>query len=409
MNTLELIQESIEVLKVNKMRTALSALGIIIGVGSVIALMTLGAATQKSTLDKVTALGSNLLTIRPGANSDGFFDGGRDITSDTLTYEDAIAIATEPRITSIDKVASEYTSNNVKVAYERNSSDVSVSGVTQDYFDIKNITIETGNDISGSDLELLNKVVVLGPTIAKDLFGSNTSPLGKIIKIKGTVFTVIGITEEKGETGRVSVDDSVYIPLTTAQKGLFGVSTVSNIYVSALDENSTDIAESQVGYYLLERHGITDPIDADFSISSSSDLIETVTEITGTFTVLLGGIAAISLIVGGIGIMNIMLVTVTERTREIGIRKALGAKRKVIVSQFLIESIILTITGGIIGVILGVLVSFLITTIMDLPRVISYESIGLAVGVSCVIGLVFGWYPAQKASKLQPIEALRYE
>ena len=207
----------------------------------------------------------------------------------------------------------------------------------------------------------------------------------------------------------MSSDDAVYIPLSTAQNVVFGVKYLSYIYVTAKSEDLMNAAQNQIGYFLLERHNLENPSDADFSILSQEDILETVSQVTGTFTTLLTGIAAISLVVGGIGIMNIMLVTVTERTREIGIRKALGAKRKTIITQFLVESIVLTLMGGILGVILGVGVSLIFTKTMSMPTVVSIPSIILAVGVSCLIGILFGWYPAQRASKLQPVEALRYE
>lgn len=396
MNLLELFQESVEVLRTNKMRTGLSALGIIIGIGSVIALMTLGKASQQSTIERISALGANMLTIRSSDNNS------------TLKYEDMLAILNDSRITTIENAAAEYTAN-ATVAYERNSTSVSVSGVTPSLFSVRNIEIETGVEITQSDMELLNKVAVLGPSTSTELFGPNVNPIGQNIKISGTSFTVVGVAKAKGSSGRFNTDEAVYIPLTTAQRAIFGSTEITTLYVTAKNQDSTDAAENQIGYLLLEQHRISDPADADFSIFSSSDLLETVSSVTSTFTALLSGIAAISLIVGGIGIMNIMLVTVTERTREIGIRKALGAKRKTIIQQFLIEAIILTITGGIFGVITGLSISMALTKYMNLPQVIASEAIVLAVVVSCVIGVVFGWYPAQKASKLQPIEALRYE
>jgi putative ABC transport system permease protein len=406
MTLTELFSESVEVLRTNKMRTMLSMLGIVIGIGSVITLMTLGKAAQVSTVERISELGTNLLTISPGGASSGFLRSSRE-GGTSLTYEDFLAIQSEERITSVGKVAAEY-SSNLQAAYGRNNTNVSVKGITPDYFFIRNIEIEYGSEITESDMELLNKVAIVGYTTASDLF-EGKNPLGKNVKINGVSYKIIGITKEKGSGGFDNSDEAVFIPLTTGQKTLFGVTHVSTIYVNASDQENVDIAESQVGYYLLERHNIKEPTDADFSIRSSEDLLETISEVTGTFTTLLAGIAAISLVVGGIGIMNIMLVTVTERTREIGIRKALGAKRKTITNQFLIESIILTITGGIIGVLLGVVLSFIITAKMELPQVLAVESIGLAVIVSCVIGILFGWYPAQRASKLQPIDALRYE
>jgi putative ABC transport system permease protein len=231
--------------------------------------------------------------------------------------------------------------------------------------------------------------------------------VGELVRLNGDPYTIIGVTESTSGFGQSN--NAIYVPLKTAQKVVFGVNHVSQIYVGAINEDVMRAAENQVGWFLLELHGLSSPDDADFSISSQGDLLETVSEVTQTFTTLLTGIAAISLIVGGIGIMNIMLVTVTERTREIGVRKALGAKRKVIITQFLIESVILTLAGGFIGVLIGLGVSMLLTNRMQLPYAFSLTSISLAVAVSCVIGVVFGIYPAFKASKLQPIEALRYE
>jgi len=230
-----------------------------------------------------------------------------------------------------------------------------------------------------------------------------------LIRINGSAFKVIGITKPKGGMGAGNFDEAVYVSLQTAQKALFGVNYLSAIYAGAKNETLMESAQNQLGFFLMERHRIQKVQNADFSILSQADILDTANQVTKTFTALLTGIAAISLIVGGIGIMNIMLVTVTERTSEIGLRKALGAKKKTIVTQFLIESVFLTIIGGVIGVIIGILVSYILTKVMTLPYNLSFESVGLAVIVSSVIGVLFGWYPAHKASNLQPIEALRYE
>lgn len=407
MKLTEIIEESISVLKTNGMRTGLSALGIIIGIGSVITLMTLGQASQQTVKNRIQALGSNLLIIRPGAQSSGFFRN-TGTANKNLKYDDAVAIENSKRVTTIDSVASEY-SSRTQVAYERNNTNVQVTGVSGKYFNIRNIALTAGSGITEDNNQNLEKVAVLGPTVVTDLFGENANPIGQIIRINGTAFTVIGVTKSKGSTGPNNADEVVYVPLLTAQKALFGVTYLSTIYVTAKNENLMEAAQNQLGYLLLDLHRKATPDKADFTVSSQADILETASEITGTFTALLTGIAAISLIVGGIGIMNIMLVTVTERTMEIGLRMALGAKGKTIITQFLTEAIVLTLSGGLIGVILGVGASVIITKVMSMPTTISYHSIGISVVVSCLIGIIFGWYPAYKASKLQPIEALRYE
>jgi putative ABC transport system permease protein len=271
------------------------------------------------------------------------------------------------------------------------------------------VNIAEGRFITGSDDTRQAKVAVLGPTAVSNLFAVGTDPLGQAIRIQGQSFKVIGITVSKGGGGLGNQDDVIYVPLTVAQKILFGSTSLTSISVEAKSSDVMTAAEDQVGYLILDRHKIANPTNADFSIFSQNDILNTASTVTGTFTALLSGIAAISLIVGGIGIMNIMLVTVTERTREIGLRKALGAKKKDIISQFLIEAIILTIAGGVIGMLVGVLISAVISKLVSIPFAISPGSVALAMGVSGAIGIIFGWYPAKKASDLQPIEALRYE
>ncbi len=406
MTLLETFEESISVLKTNKMRTALSALGIIIGIGSVISLVSLGQSSQLSVKQKIQSLGANLLMVRPGSSSEGGFLRGGAGTATTLTNEDAEAISVSTRFTTIDKVASEYSSQS-QVSFGANNTRASISGVTLYYFSLRNIKISRGEYFTDEDMLFEKKNAVISSSLAETLFTNNEDPINEKIRINGNAFSIIGVTESSG-TG-FNNSDIVYVPLPVAQKLIFGVDHLSTIYIGAKDENLMDAAENQIGYFLLERHGLLEPGQADFSIMSQGDILETANEVTETFTTLLSGIAAISLIVGGIGIMNIMLVTVTERTREIGIRKSLGAKNKMIIRQFLIEALILTVFGGILGVMLGLVLTFALTKVMDLPFVFSPHSVVLAVLVSCAVGIIFGWYPARKASKLQPIEALRYE
>ena len=407
METHELIIESFATLTVNKLRTGLAILGIVIGIGSVIALVSLGQATQQSVQNQIQSLGANLLTVIPSAarsaGVQGAIGGGT-----TLTLDDAKAIQTSPQITTIKNVSPEI-SRRTQVTTGTTNTNTQIIGATSIYAEVHKVNIENGVFITEQDQNNMAKIAVLGPQVATDLFGANVSPLGQTIRISGKSFTVVGTTVAKGGSGFQNQDDVIYVPLSTAQKQIFGVSNVSTIALEAKSSDVMTAAQNEVGYLLLSRHKFNDPTQADFSIFSQQDILNTASATTGTFTSLLSGIAAISLLVGGIGIMNIMLVTVTERTREIGLRKALGATKKIITTQFLTESIILTITGGIIGVLLGILASFTIAKIMNFPFVISASSVFLAFIVSGGIGVLFGWYPAQKAANLQPIEALRFE
>lgn len=407
MEYVEIISEALQTLTINKLRTSLATLGIVIGIGSVIALVSLGQASQKAVESQIQSLGSNLLTVSPGSISQGSIRGAAGGVT-TLTWEDAKAIETSPQITTIKAVSPEYSSRS-QVATGRSNTNTQVLGVTPVYSDMRNITMTQGNFISEQHVTGTSKVAVLGPTVVTNLFGEGANPIGQTIRINGQTLTIIGVTEAKGGTGFQNQDDIVFVPLSTAQKQLFGDDYVTSIAVEAVSADVMVDAQNEIGYLLLARHKLNDPSQADFSIFNQQDLLSTVSQVTGTFTTLLAGVAAISLLVGGIGIMNIMLVTVTERTREIGLRKALGAKKKAIIQQFLIESIILTFAGGIIGIGIGIFASFLITNFTNSPFVISPSSILLAFIVSAGIGILFGWYPARKAANLQPIEALRYE
>ncbi len=403
----ELCIESLGTLTVNKMRTGLAILGIVIGIGSVIALISLGQATQQSVQNQIQSLGANLLTVQPGAQRTGAVRGEAG-GGQTLTREDAEAIETSPRITTIRLVSPEL-SRRAQVTTGGSNTNTQIVGVTAVYPEAHNLTMATGNFITDRDVARVARVAVIGPQVAADLFGEGAVPLGQSIRINSQTFTIIGITTSKGGSGFFNQDDIVFVPLTTAQKILFGVDYVSSIALVAKNSEVMTDAQNEVGYFLLERHNLASPEEADFSIFSQQDILDTASAATGTFTALLSGIAAISLLVGGIGIMNIMLVTVTERTREIGLRKALGAKKKTITTQFLTESILLTCIGGVIGVALGIGASLVISNLTNAPFVISPSSIFLAFIVSAGIGILFGWYPAKKASEMQPIEALRYE
>lgn len=401
----ELIFEAVGTLTLNKLRTGLATLGIVIGIGSVITLLSLGQSSQKAVTTQIQSLGSNLIIVIPGAQSTGFVRGG---AATTLTYEDAKAIQTSHKVTTVKNVSPEFL-RRAQVTTGRKNTNTQILGVIPSYKEVRKVSLASGTFISDKDLRSMAKVAVLGPQVVNDLFGQDANPVGQSIRINNLSFRIIGVLKSRGGTGFQNQDDIVLVPITTAQKQLFGVNYLTSISIEAQSENVIAQAKDEIGYLLLARHKLKDPSQADFTIFSQDDILGAASAVTGTFTVLLSGIAAISLLVGGVGIMNIMLVTVTERTKEIGLRKALGAKRSVIITQFLIESIILTFTGGIIGIVLGIVASYIISNMINLPFVLSFNSVLLATGVSASIGILFGWYPAQKAANLQPAEALRYE
>ncbi len=403
----EIVTEALSTLTINKLRTGLAVLGIIIGIGSVIALISLGQSSQKSVQDQIQSLGSNILTVQPSGQMSGAVRGAGG-GGTTLTLDDATALKNATTLTTVSRISPEFSRRN-QVTAGRNNTNTQIIGVEPQYADMRKLTLASGTFITEGNVSALSKVAVIGPQAASDLFGEGADPMGQTVRVSGQTLTIIGVTAAKGGSGFNNPDDSIYVPLSTAQKQLFGDSSLTSIAVEAKSQDIMTQAQDEIGYLLLERHKLKDPTSADFSIFSQNDILSTASQVTGTFTALLGGIAAISLLVGGIGIMNIMLVTVTERTREIGLRKALGAKKKIIISQFLIEAILLTFTGGMVGMVIGIGTSYVLSNVLSLPFAFSVRSIALAIGVSGAIGILFGWYPARKAANLQPIEALRYE
>ncbi|MGB7062933.1 MAG: ABC transporter permease [Candidatus Zixiibacteriota bacterium] len=388
----------------NKLRSFLTMLGIIVGVAAVIAMIGIGKGAGAQITERISQLGANLLMVRPGASQHGparSASGSRT----SLNYEDAQAVAEE--CPSVAKVDAEY-SRNAQVVYGNKNTNTSINGVTPNYPGVRNFPVEQGSFLTEEDNRLMRRVAVLGKTVVENLFGEE-DPIGQYIKIKRSSFQVIGVMSEKGGSGWRDEDDIVFVPLKTAQKRLFGVDYVSTINVEAKNDNVMDKASTEITSVLRERHKIREDQEDDFNIMSQAEILSTVQETSDTFTMLLAGIAVVSLIVGGIGIMNIMFVSVSERTREIGVRKAIGAQRRDILSQFLIEAVIVSLSGGFIGAVSGILISKLISRFAGWPTVISPESVALSFGFAFAVGLFFGFYPARKGALLNPIDALRYE
>jgi len=403
----DLIEETFFAVLANKARSGLTVLGVVIGIGSVVTMVAIGQGATSDISKNIQSLGSNLLVVMPGSQRGvGSQVRGGMGSATTLVVADAEAIAKE--IAYVEVVAPEV-SVRKQVVFKSNNTNTSIRGVTPDYARVKNIEIETGNFISAQNVDKNSKVAVLGPTTRDDLFGESANPVGQKVKIEKMEFTIIGVTKSKGGTGFGSSDDLVYLPLSTTQRYLTGSDSVSDINIQVEKENFMSLVQEEITSLLLKRHNIADPLNADFNIMNQVDIMETMSDVSKTLTLLLGAIAGISLVVGGIGIMNMMLTTVTERTREIGLRKSLGAKNKDITFQFLAESVTLTFVGGLVGIILGWGASVLVTKFSGTTTSVTTWSIFLAFGVSAAIGIIFGYYPARKAANLNPIEALRYE
>jgi putative ABC transport system permease protein len=407
MNINDIFQETYSALLANKARSGLTILGIVIGIGSVIAMVSVGQGASSSIQSSIQSIGSNLVMIMPGAQRGvGYQVSSGRGSAQTLKQADADAIQNE--ITLAKAVAPEL-SGRYQVTAKGTNTNTSIVGTTAAYPTVRNVEIAEGVFISDQNVKSMSKVAVLGPAASADLFGTSTNPIGQTIRIKNIEFKIIGITKEKGGSGFSNQDDMIFIPLTTAQRFLAGSNYVTTISVQAIDQDSMTIMQEEITALLLARHNISDAQLADFSIMNQADIVESASSITNTLTMLLGSIAGISLIVGGIGIMNMMLTTVTERTREIGLRKAIGAKKRDINLQFLAESAMLTLIGGILGILLGWLIALGVAHFASIATNVSFASVALAFGVSAIIGIVFGYYPAQRAANLNPIEALRYE
>jgi len=415
MNFYESVRVAMLALTANKLRSILTMLGIIIGVSAVIALMSIGRGVEQFFVQQFTSLGTNLLYVFPGQLNEGPpREGGRD--RGVLTLSDSHAINNPLRVPDVIAVSPEV-SGNALIARAGKDMDVSVSGVTASYLDTLTGDAAIGSFLTDNDVEERSRVVVIGSDVFGTLFEPTEDPIDQTIRVNNILFRVIGVMEERGAgIGGANLDEMIFIPLTTVQDRLFRRRTVSGeyqvniIYASVVSEDRMEAAQQQITELLRERHNISFRGEDDFVIINQSDLIAIFGDILGAMTVFLSAIAFISLVVGGIGIMNIMLVSVTERTREIGLRKAVGAKRRNVLSQFLIEAVTLSLIGGLFGIALGAGGAVAATSfIPNFSAVVGVDAIAIAILFSMAVGLFFGIYPAYRASRLNPIDALRYE
>ncbi|MDP2267926.1 MAG: ABC transporter permease [Deltaproteobacteria bacterium] len=396
-----ILKVGVKSLLANKLRSILAMLGIIIGVAAVIAMLAMGSGAQKQVMDRFTAMGTNLLTISPGQRgSHGVVSG----TQQNLTLEDAQAIIKE--VKDVTMVAPGV-QGGVQLKYLNKNTRTNLYGTAITYFTIRNMQIDRGRAFSEGEVDRTARVAVIGPTAAKNVFGEN-DPLNETVKVNGINFKIVGITKAKGD-GWGSPDDRIIIPYTTAMQQIFGIKYLRGIDIQAADGAVLDKVQADVTALLRKQHRLQPNVEADFEIRNMAEIRDSANQVTSTFKYLLGGIAAISLLVGGIGIMNIMLVTVTERTREIGVRKAIGATEGNILAQFLAESVIISGLGGLIGLGLGVGISKMIPKFSPMTTLVDWSSAILAIAVAASIGIFFGFYPAWRAAQLDPIEALRHE
>ena len=415
MNLISPIKISLKYLLAAKFRSFLTILGIIIGVAAVIIIMAIGQSAQALILDQITGVGSNLVAVLPGASDEeGPPAAAMGISITTLKYDDLQALRNKKNVPEVEAGAG-YVLGTAAVSYNGNDSVSSFTGTTASYMDVENTELDRGRFFTEDEEINMARVAVLGNNIVKDIFNGD-DPLNKIIKIKDQNFTVVGVLKERGSTGFgvTSQDDSIFLPLRTTQKLIMGIDHLGVIRLKVKDASFISSAKANVATTLREQHDIDDPANDDFSVRDMASAVKMITQVTNVLRYFLLAIGTISLIVGGVGIMNIMLLAVNQRIREIGLRKAVGARNGDVRMQFLIESVVISFMGGIIGIIIGVAISFGAAMVIQYlqytwPFLVSWQSIVVSAGVSVAIGIIFGLYPASRASRISPMEALRYE
>jgi putative ABC transport system permease protein len=406
MNYSNLFRIAIRALIRNKLRAFLTMLGIIIGVASVIAMLAIGEGSKVNITKEMSSMGTNMVMVMPNVQRRGGVSLGAS-SSMALKYSDVEAIRNEAA--SVDAVSPEVRATG-QVIFSNQNTQTTIYGVSEEYLTIKKLEILSGRLFNSNELKSMAKVCILGQTVVENLFGAGADPVGLTIRVKNLPFLIIGILKDKGESGMgQDQDDLILAPYTTVQRRLAAIDYINGIYASAKSEDKSAQAITEVSEILRRTHKLKESEENDFRVMSQSELIETVSSITDILTILLGAIAGISLLVGGIGIMNIMFVSVTERTREIGLRMSIGGRGTDILKQFLVESILLSVLGGVLGVVFGYLIARGAGSLMDIPPVIKVRTVVLAFTVCFAIGVFFGWYPARKAANLNPIDALRFE